>query len=137
MFADNDVSVAVDTNYPFSDVLTTTITAAKAFTYYVRIPSWVVDGTIAVNGGEGIAVAPTEGLQAVAVGAGTTTFVLNLPAPITIGKSITVFAPYLLTKWASHRESPARSRRHSSWPSSLRVSDCSQRHRAPIEPGKS
>ncbi|CDO69653.1 hypothetical protein BN946_scf184851.g41 [Trametes cinnabarina] len=38
---ENKVSVAVDTLYPFSDSLATTITAEKPFTYYVRIPSWV------------------------------------------------------------------------------------------------
>ncbi|KAF4613200.1 hypothetical protein D9613_011183 [Agrocybe pediades] len=79
----NPVSVTVDTQYPFSDTLTTTITAAKAFTYYVRIPSWVVGGTISINGATAKAVNPSNGLQAVSVGAGTTKFVLNLPAPIT------------------------------------------------------
>ncbi|KAJ7151720.1 hypothetical protein C8R46DRAFT_1229251 [Mycena filopes] len=43
--------------------VTTTLTAKAAFTYFVRIPSWVVGGTIAING--------------------TTTFVLQLTAPIT------------------------------------------------------
>ncbi|KAF8153213.1 hypothetical protein B0H34DRAFT_800441 [Crassisporium funariophilum] len=79
----NAVKAVVDTQYPFSDVLTTTITATKAFTYFVRIPGWVVGGTIAVNGAAAKAVAPVNGLQAVAAAAGTTKFVLNLPAPIT------------------------------------------------------
>ncbi|KAJ6573828.1 hypothetical protein DFH09DRAFT_915549 [Mycena vulgaris] len=69
--------------YPFSDTLTTTITAKSAFTYFVRIPSWVVGGTIAINGAAPKAVAPVNGLQAVTVNAGTTTLVLQLPAPIT------------------------------------------------------
>ncbi|KAJ4495985.1 hypothetical protein C8J55DRAFT_495449 [Lentinula edodes] len=81
--AENPVTVTVNTIYPFSDTLNTTITAAKAFTYYVRIPSWVVNGTISVNGGTPSAVSPVNGLQAVQVEAGTTTFVLNLPAEIT------------------------------------------------------
>lgn len=71
--------------YPFSDTVTTTITAKAAFTYYVRIPSWVVSGTIAINNAAPKPVAPVNGLQAVTVGAGTTTFVLQLPAPITTG----------------------------------------------------
>jgi hypothetical protein len=79
----NAVTATVDTQYPFSDVLTTTVKAAKAFTYYVRIPSWVVGGTIAVNGGSATAVSPVNGLQAVSIPAGTTKFVLNLPAPVT------------------------------------------------------
>ncbi|KAJ7630349.1 hypothetical protein FB45DRAFT_1003492 [Roridomyces roridus] len=79
----NAVTANVDTLYPFSDTLTTTITAKAAFTYYVRIPSWVVGGMISVNQKAAQTVAPVNGLQAVAVGAGKTTIVLNLPAPIT------------------------------------------------------
>ncbi|KAF9522473.1 hypothetical protein CPB83DRAFT_917964, partial [Crepidotus variabilis] len=37
----SSVQVAVDTQYPFSDTLNATVTASKAFTYYVRIPGWV------------------------------------------------------------------------------------------------
>lgn len=81
----NTVTATVDTQYPFSDVLTTTVKATKAFTYYVRIPSWVVGGTIAMNSGSATAVNPVNGLQAVSIPAGTTKFVLNLPAPVTTG----------------------------------------------------
>lgn len=80
---DNQVTVNVDTLYPFGDTLATTITASKDFTYYVRIPSWVTQGTIAVNGGAAQGVAPQNGLHAVQVKAGTTKFVLDLPAEIT------------------------------------------------------
>ncbi|KAI9067980.1 hypothetical protein FKP32DRAFT_1672687 [Trametes sanguinea] len=80
----NKVSVAVDTLYPFSDSLATTITAEKDFTYYVRVPSWVSKGTIAINGAKAKAVTPSNGLQAVPVKAGTTKFTLNLPSDITI-----------------------------------------------------
>ncbi|KAJ7102582.1 hypothetical protein B0H15DRAFT_339472 [Mycena belliarum] len=79
----NNVTANVATSYPFSDTVTTTITAKAAFTYYVRIPSWVVGGTIAINGAAPKAVAPVNGLQAVTVKAGTTKFVLQLPARIT------------------------------------------------------
>ena len=82
---DNKVSVTVDTLYPFSDTLTTTITAEKAFTYYVRIPSWVSKGTIAINGATPKSVSPSNGLHAVSVKAGTTKLVLDLPSEITIG----------------------------------------------------
>ncbi|KAI0642095.1 hypothetical protein C8Q79DRAFT_1013969 [Trametes meyenii] len=81
---ENRVSVSVDTLYPFSDTLSTTIRADKAFTYYVRIPSWVTKGTIAINGGAAKAVSPSNGLHAVSVKAGTTRFILDLPADITI-----------------------------------------------------
>ena len=75
----------MDTLYPFSDTLTTTITAAKAFTYHVRIPSWVTKGTISVNGGAASPVSPSNGLHAVSVKAGTTRITLDLPSDITIG----------------------------------------------------
>lgn len=83
---DNKVAVTVNTIYPFSDTLTTTITATKAFTYFIRIPSWTVGGTISINGKPRTAVSPMNGLQAIEVASGTTNFVLNLPAAITTGK---------------------------------------------------
>ncbi len=82
---DNHVAVTVDTLYPFSDTLTTTVTADKPFTYYVRIPSWTSNGTVAVNGGAAQSVSPSNGLHSVAVEAGTTKITLNLPAEITTG----------------------------------------------------
>ncbi|KAL1665130.1 hypothetical protein GGF50DRAFT_126653 [Schizophyllum commune] len=81
---DNHVTVTVDTQYPFSDVLTTTIVADKPFTYKVRIASWVEGGTITVNGAPAKAVSPVNGLQSVEVSAGKTVLVLDLPAPITV-----------------------------------------------------
>jgi len=82
----NLVSVHVDTIYPFSDTLTTTITASSAFQYYVRIPGWVVGGTISINRGSEKAVQPSgNGLLAISVSAGTTQIVLNLPANIVTG----------------------------------------------------
>ncbi|SJL16344.1 uncharacterized protein ARMOST_19865 [Armillaria ostoyae] len=82
---DNAVSVDVHTQYPFSDTLVTTVTAMKAFTYFVRIPRWVIGGTISINGGAPKALTPNEnGLQPVDIGAGTTEIALELPADITI-----------------------------------------------------
>ncbi|KAI0028293.1 hypothetical protein K488DRAFT_58962 [Vararia minispora EC-137] len=80
----NVVSVNVNTMYPFSDTLTTTINAQKPFVYKVRVPSWTVGGTISVNGGAAKAVAPVNGLHSVKVAAGKTTIVLDLPAEVTI-----------------------------------------------------
>lgn len=79
------MTVNTDTLYPFSDTMTTTVTATSPFTYHVRIPSWITKGTITVNGGPAVPVNPSNGLQAVKVGRGTTTFSLNLPAEITLG----------------------------------------------------
>ena len=77
----------MDTIYPFSDIITTTIQADRAFTYFVRIPSWVNNGSISINGARAKGLAPVNGLQAVQASAGITKFVLNLPADITIGES--------------------------------------------------
>jgi DUF1680 family protein len=87
----NAVTAVVDTKYPFSDQLKITITASKTFTYYVRIPSWVKNGNIAINGGGATAVAPSKGLQSIQAGAGTTTVVLNLPADIVVGGHLFTF----------------------------------------------
>ncbi|KAI0705252.1 hypothetical protein BC835DRAFT_1410156 [Cytidiella melzeri] len=81
---DNKVTVTVNTTYPFSDILVTTIHANKPFTYYVRIPSWVSEGTMSVNGSKASTVAPKNGLHAVQVSSGTTTLILNLPSEITV-----------------------------------------------------
>ena len=76
----------MSTLYPFSDALDITVTAEKAFTYYVRIPSWTVGGTVSVNGGDAESVSPGDnGLHAISVKEGTTKIALNLPADITIG----------------------------------------------------
>ncbi|KAJ7270086.1 hypothetical protein B0H12DRAFT_824168 [Mycena haematopus] len=83
--SNNPVTVNVETLYPFGDTLSTTITATKAFTYLVRIPSWVTDGTISVNGGPAKAVqGDKNGLHSVDVSAGTTTLVLDLRSDIRI-----------------------------------------------------
>ncbi|KAJ3019197.1 hypothetical protein NUW54_g148 [Trametes sanguinea] len=111
--AGNKVSVAVDTLYPFSDSLATTITAEKDFTYYVRVPSWVSKGTIAINGAKAKAVTPSNGLQAVPVKAGTTKFTLNLPSDITIGTAGSPKSVIVRTVLMAIRL-PAESRPHSS-----------------------
>lgn len=84
---DNAVQVSVASSYPFSDSLTTTITAQKAFTYHVRIPSWITAGTMSINGGHSESVkADSNGLQSINIPAGKTTILLSLPAEITTGK---------------------------------------------------
>ena len=84
---DNSVSATIDTLYPFSDSLTGTIQADEAFTYLVRIPSWVSDATVSLNGGSqsNIRADTGTGLASIPLPAGKSTFTLNLPAPITIG----------------------------------------------------
>ncbi|KAL0570021.1 hypothetical protein V5O48_011940 [Marasmius crinis-equi] len=79
----NKVSVDVETTYPFSDIVSTSITADSSYTHLVRIPSWVVNGTVSINGGEAQPLEPHDGFHSISVPAGKTTFVLNLPAEIT------------------------------------------------------
>lgn len=85
---DNSVTASVDTIYPFSDTVTTTVSADKAFTYLVRIPSWVSGAMIAMNGGTPSSIeADDSGLASIDLPAGNTTFTLNLPSDITIGET--------------------------------------------------
>ncbi|KAF8313595.1 hypothetical protein DL93DRAFT_2167719 [Clavulina sp. PMI_390] len=79
----NAVKVTVTTQYPFSDIIQTTITSTSAFTYLVRIPSWVVGGTIQIGSAAAVALTPSAGVQSVSVPAGGVSFTLNLPAAIT------------------------------------------------------
>lgn len=84
---DNTVSVWVDTLYPFSDTLTTTVEAEKDFDYFVRIPSWSIDqATISMNGKSKPAVPDADThLLKLNIPKGRTTFTLNVPADITLG----------------------------------------------------
>lgn len=112
------VSVSTSTLYPFGDTLTTTITSDHDFTYYVRIPTWVTDGTISIAQGSPVALNPSNALQAVSIKSGTTKFTLELPAPITIGKQTrksekSVFLIHL------SRVSSKQFSRHTSWTAPL------------------
>ncbi|KAG8790469.1 hypothetical protein FRC12_011792 [Ceratobasidium sp. 428] len=79
------VSVVVDTNYPFSDNIKTTVTTNKAFTFYIRVPTWVNSkASIKVGGAAPKAFTPdsTTRLQKVSIPAGTTVVSLVLSADI-------------------------------------------------------
>lgn len=82
----NAVHVAVDTQYPFSDVLTITIDAGAAYTHYVRIPDWATaagKASVAINGGSAEnVVVDGDSLLAISAAKGQTTAVLTLPADI-------------------------------------------------------
>ncbi|KAL0071101.1 hypothetical protein AAF712_001659 [Marasmius tenuissimus] len=81
---DNNVSVSVETLYPFGDVLNYEISATKDFTFYIRIPSWVSEGSISVNHGPEGSLSPVNGLQKVSVKKGNTSLELRVPSKITI-----------------------------------------------------
>lgn len=56
----------------------------------MRVPSWTSKGTVQINSATKKSLSPSNGLQAISVGAGTTKFTLNLPADVTIGLSYTI-----------------------------------------------
>ena len=68
-------------------------------------------GTIAINGGAAQALSPSNGLQAVSIPAGTSKFVLNLPAKITTGAYKAVIA---ITKLLIDPQLSSESRPHGS-----------------------
>ncbi|KAH9848739.1 hypothetical protein C2E23DRAFT_888798 [Lenzites betulinus] len=81
----NRVAVIVDTTYPYSSEvpLTTTVVSQQAFVYYMRIPSGSSGATVSVNGSDFVPCHPTEdGLHAIQIEPGTTTFVIKLPLNI-------------------------------------------------------
>lgn len=81
------MSIAVDTNYPFSDNVKTTIITDKAFTFYIRVPTWInKQASIKVGSAAATAFTPdaTTKLQKVSVPAGTTIISLVLSADITV-----------------------------------------------------
>ncbi|KAK1227099.1 hypothetical protein PQX77_009932 [Marasmius sp. AFHP31] len=80
----NNVSVSVKTLYPFGDVLNYNISATKEFDFYIRIPSWVSEGSISVDYGPEEDLSPVKGLQKVSVKAGKTRLELRVPSEITI-----------------------------------------------------
>jgi DUF1680 family protein len=87
IFQDNKVTINVDTHYPFSDNVKVIIDANQPFKYRVRVPSWVVKGSIASNGALSTALNPdANGLHTVSVSAGQTILDLALPAAVTTGK---------------------------------------------------
>ncbi|GAV98713.1 hypothetical protein LENED_000110 [Lentinula edodes] len=90
LFGDNQVKVTVDTLYPFGDMLNITILAVKPFTYYIRVPSWVVGGSMLLDDGQQMELAPDSetGLMQRVVGGGITNIVLYCPAEITIEKRL-------------------------------------------------
>ncbi|KAF9033749.1 hypothetical protein BDZ89DRAFT_1062844 [Hymenopellis radicata] len=81
---DNHVTVHVETQYPFGDVLVTTVTATKPFKYYVRIPSWVSGGTFALDAEQPEALKPLEGLLGIYIRPGKRRITLALSSPISI-----------------------------------------------------
>ncbi|KAI0353890.1 hypothetical protein OH77DRAFT_1550970, partial [Trametes cingulata] len=76
----NRVSITVDTAYPYgTGESRMTIVADKEFQYLVRVPSWLENATVSINGGEARGCAPVDGLHAMQIPPGTTKVILNVP----------------------------------------------------------
>ncbi|KAG6827511.1 hypothetical protein H0H92_011483 [Tricholoma furcatifolium] len=85
--ASNDVEVVVDTLYPFGTTLQYTVTAAKPFTFAIRVPGWAQNAlsTISVNDGKAEALSvDSESLQSVQITGKTTTIKVSLNAPLEV-----------------------------------------------------
>ena len=84
------VTVACTTAYPFLDELSYTITAAKAFDFYVRVPAWAGSASsITVNKGKAMSLSPDfeSGLQKVSIGKGKTTMTYTIDSSKIITQS--------------------------------------------------
>lgn len=86
----NSVSVSCQTNYPFDTVLTYSISADKAFDFYIRVPEWAdvtkVSFTSNTQGIGSLSTNPDSSsqLQQISVPAGQSNLVYTLPADIKI-----------------------------------------------------
>lgn len=84
-----EVSVDVDTQYPFSDALSYTVKASGPFTLYVRIPSWTTlsDTHVSIAGAQPttslVSPDPHTGLQAISLPAGNSAVTVALSRSIT------------------------------------------------------
>ncbi|KAJ7058824.1 hypothetical protein C8F01DRAFT_990284 [Mycena amicta] len=93
----NQVTVAAQTDYPFSSAIKYTITAAQAFSFGIRVPSWVPSSTItyAVDGGATqTATANSAGHVVLNIAAGSHTVAATIPMSVqtapTYGNSVAV-----------------------------------------------
>ncbi|KAF9459203.1 hypothetical protein BDZ94DRAFT_1199867 [Collybia nuda] len=83
----NPVKVSVDTLYPFGSTLSYSITAARAFSFNIRVPGWARSplSTIAVGRGNASPLAPNaSGFHVVQIPAGTTTLRVSLNMPLQV-----------------------------------------------------
>eukprot|EP01052_Picozoa_sp_SAG31_P002118 SAG31_NODE_71_length_28115_cov_4.128105_18_plen_246_part_00 len=79
----NDISIKLETEYPFDERLNFTVVAVESFPFSLRIPGWAVGATLAVGSNEAKSV-PNGTFQVVTLPAGPTTLQLLLPMPVRI-----------------------------------------------------
>jgi hypothetical protein len=82
-----DVTVSCQTNYPFEDTLSYSITASGSFDFYVRVPSWAIVSNSSITiSNQTTRVQPDAhtGLHKISISAGTTSLTYNLSASLRI-----------------------------------------------------
>lgn len=72
------MSVEVATTYPFEEAITHTITATKAFDYFIRIPGWADKATV---GGKNV---KNGIMHKVSLKAGKTVLMLKFPMDVRV-----------------------------------------------------
>lgn len=87
--SNTSVTVACDTNYPFSSILNYNITASAPFTLYLRVPSWFVpaNSSISIDGNGALYPLdpdPSTGMTPIALPAGISTVRYTLCATIQV-----------------------------------------------------
>jgi DUF1680 family protein len=84
-FPNQKLQIRLDTNYPFGETLTFTVTASAAFPFYLRIPSWSVNPTLKVGSGSATPVPPGQIYRA-NLPQGTTTVTAQFPMAVRVEK---------------------------------------------------
>ncbi|KAL5398647.1 hypothetical protein PMIN06_002296 [Paraphaeosphaeria minitans] len=79
-----DTKIDCETEYPFSDILTYTITTKSAFDFLVRVPSWADTSETSVSTGSSPTAVKTDsqtGLRKISIPSGTTKVTYRLSTP--------------------------------------------------------
>jgi hypothetical protein len=106
-----NVTIDVETNYPFDDVLTYNIQASKPFTLYLRIPSWTDKSQSMISTPtskiKGVSPDSVTGLQGVSVQTGKSVVTLSLSRSIRTTQrnngAVAIFqGPFLFTLDVGH-----------------------------------
>jgi hypothetical protein len=76
--------VTCDTAYPFGTTLTYSVSAASAFDFFIRVPSWSASTSVAVNGAQAqqASADATSGLVQISLPAGQSTIVFSVSAAV-------------------------------------------------------
>lgn len=80
----NDVTVAIDTEYPWNEVINITVSATSPFPLLLRIPGWCEGATVTGDGVAGTLRPANGSLALVNVAAGSSALQLTLPMVVRV-----------------------------------------------------